>query len=599
MQNMDSEHQKRFGQFFSGEIVAEKLVSLLPKGRTLSSVVDPMVGIGDMLRAVSKITDENTKLLGIEIDEPVFEQCRKVLPHANIIHKDSFISEELVTTNGWDLVITNPPYVRYQLQTDDSGVMPTGKKIRENLITILSKFKYLTPEDLKMFISIAENYSGLSDMAVPSWILCCALVRKGGYLAIVVPDTWLNRDYATPIQYMLGKMFKVKVVAKETNERWFKNALVKTSLVVAERCDIRAFSSLENEITKVHLGEEIQEWKSSQLLHSSFSGMRTPLWLQSEDSKYLLCCGNAQLPAEMSTLISKSVGVQFTNLQNMGIECGQGLRTGANDFFYLNIVKSDNSLVSLKSKKWDGEQIYKIPVHMVKKTIQNRKQVKGLVSDRANLETALLYIQSPVNEKEELFKYISRAEGYSNKAGKRFQDLSAVKPNERIDSKGNKRFWYMLPPLARRHLPDLCMTRINSTTTECILVEQDHKAPTIVDANMTTLWGDESDRIFIAFALLNSSWCKCFLECSCTVMGAGALKVEASHLRKLQIPVLDAEGQAEMLVLGKRLYEEKQLSSELQAAIDEVVCKPFKEDRLGEKITDLLVRKYSERSQRK
>ena len=182
---------------------------------------------------------------------------------------------------------------------------------------------------------------------------------------------------------------------------------------------------------------------------------------------------------------------------------------------------------------------------------------------------------------------------------KRFQDLSAVKPNERIDSMGNKRFWYMLPPLARRHLPDLCMTRINSTTTECILVEQDHKAPTIVDANMITLWGEDSDRIFIAFALLNSSWCKCFLECSCTVMGAGALKVESSHLRKLQIPVLDAEDQAEMIVLGKRLYEEKQLSSELQVAIDEVVCMPFKEDRLGEKITDLLVRKYSERSQRK
>ena len=75
--------------------------------------------------------------------------------------------------------------------------------------------------------------------------------------------------------------------------------------------------------------------------------------------------------------------------------------------------------------------------------------------------------------------------------------------------------------------------------------------------------------------------------------------MESSHLRKLQIPVLDAEGQAEMIALGKRLYEEKQLSSELQVAIDEVVCMPFKEDRLGEKITDLLVRKYSERSQRK
>ena len=205
MQTDNTEHQKRFGQFFSGEMVAEKLVSLLPNNTKISTVIDPMAGIGDMLRAVKESRNDRLDLVGIEIDKPVFERCNAILPEANIVLGDAFISEKLITSQGWDLVITNPPYVRYQLQTDNTEGMPTGKEIRDNLIARLKTFNYLTEEELELFISIAEDYSGLSDMAVPSWILCSALVKKGGYLAIVVPETWLNRDYAAPIQYLLGK----------------------------------------------------------------------------------------------------------------------------------------------------------------------------------------------------------------------------------------------------------------------------------------------------------------------------------------------------------------------------------------------------------
>ena len=45
----DALHKKRFGQYFSGKQVADMLFSLLPKNQEWKTVVDPMVGIGDML----------------------------------------------------------------------------------------------------------------------------------------------------------------------------------------------------------------------------------------------------------------------------------------------------------------------------------------------------------------------------------------------------------------------------------------------------------------------------------------------------------------------------------------------------------------------
>ena len=68
-----------------------------------------------------------------------------------------------------------------------------------------------------------------------SWLLCAALVKTGGYLAIVVPDTWLSREYAKPIQYLLAKSFDVLTIVKDVSTSWFDNALVRTCLLVAKR----------------------------------------------------------------------------------------------------------------------------------------------------------------------------------------------------------------------------------------------------------------------------------------------------------------------------------------------------------------------------
>ena len=242
-------HQKRFGQYFSGDKVAALLSLLLPQGRQYSSIIDPMAGKGDLLNAVASKALQSAHILGVEIDEPVAETCQKRLSQATIICEDAFRSEAIVTELGWDLVITNPPYVRYQLQNDGNSVMPTGNSIRNNLFALLNQLPYLDAEEKQLLLQITQNYSGLSDMAVPSWILCAALVKVDGVLAMVVPETWLNREYAKPIQYLLLKTFDVLAIARDVNACWFDNALVRTCLIVAKKKKIVPLSEATGEKT--------------------------------------------------------------------------------------------------------------------------------------------------------------------------------------------------------------------------------------------------------------------------------------------------------------------------------------------------------------
>lgn len=102
----------------------------------------------------------------------------------------------------YDLVITNPPYVRHQLLRASGA---DSKKIRSNLQEIADH--YLSGIEGNIWKSLIESYSGLSDLSIPAWLLSGLLVRPGGRLALVVPATWRTRDYADVVRYLLLRCF--------------------------------------------------------------------------------------------------------------------------------------------------------------------------------------------------------------------------------------------------------------------------------------------------------------------------------------------------------------------------------------------------------
>ena len=645
-------HQKRFGQYFSGDKVAALLSLLLPQELKYDSIIDPMAGKGDLLNAVAFKATKNADVLGVEIDGPVAVACQKRLPQANIICEDAFQSEAIVTEKGWDLVITNPPYVRYQLQTDDNSVMPTGNAIRNNLLALLNKLPYLDVKERKMLLQITKNYSGLSDMAVPSWILCASLVKTGGILAMVVPETWLSREYAKPIQYLLLKTFDILTITRDVNACWFDNALVRTCLIVAKKKkDIPLSGATGEKTLLIDLGAELMgecslvdnlTWnglsgekalvklldRKANAAGNSFAmeirstmsffpqmlaSQRMPKWMLSGD--FQVQNSVSQLPPELDNIILKSVPEQaYMTLGDLGIYCGQGLRSGANEFFYLEIVDKSSDKYSLRTNKWfEGGKTIEVPKKFIVRCVQNRRQVTGLVANPQALKTGVLYLQDHICPQDfnvcthnatELYKalpntlsdYISAAEGYKNPRGISFSEYSAVKPNEKKIDSQYERFWYMLPQLAPRHLPNLCITRVSSASSDCVYIPQSEENPIAVDANFVTLWGNSEENIRICLALLNSTWSKCCLELLCTVMGGGALKIEASHVRKLLFPKLNHCQLQRLSECGIAIAKGQKITAELRDAIDTTILGSFTDaESLLNQIKTLLQRKLNER----
>ncbi len=644
-------HQKRFGQYFSGDKVAALLSLLLPQGLQYSSIIDPMVGNGDLLSAVVAKATKNVQMLGVEIDEPVAVACQKRLPQANIICEDAFQSKAVITEKGWDLVITNPPYVRYQLQNDDNSVMPTGNAIRDNLFTLLNQLSYLDAEEKQLLLQITQNYSGLSDMAVPSWILCASLVKTGGILAMVVPETWLNREYAKPIQYLLLKTFDVLTIARDVNACWFDNALVRTCLIVAKKKKIVPLSETSGEKTLfIDLGAglvgecslvdnlawnglsgekalidlltrtvnaadndfALESRSTMSLFPQMLASQRIPKWMSSGD--FQTQNNASQLPRELGSILNSVPEQAYMTLGDFGIHCGQGLRSGANEFFYLEITDETDDKYSLFTSKWFGRgRTIEVPKKFIIRCVQNRRQVTGLVANPQALETGVLYLQDHIRPQDfnvcthnaaERYKvlpsalndYISTAEKYKNPRGISFREYSAVKPNEKKIDSQYERFWYMLPQFAPRHLPNLCITRVSSTAADCVYIPQSEENPIAVDANFVTLWGSSEETIKICLALLNSTWSKCYLELLCTVMGGGALKIEASHVRQLLFPKLNRRQLQRLSKYGITIAKKQKITPELRNAIDTTILESFTdEERLLMQIRALLRKKLNER----
>ncbi len=644
-------HQKRFGQYFSGDKVAALLSLLLPQGLQYCSIIDPMVGNGDLLSAVVAKATKNVQMLGVEIDEPVAVACQKRLPQANIICEDAFQSKAVITEKGWDLVITNPPYVRYQLQNDDNSVMPTGNAIRDNLFTLLNQLSHLDAEEKQLLLQITQNYSGLSDMAVPSWILCASLVKTGGILAMVVPETWLNREYAKPIQYLLLKTFDVLTIARDVNACWFDSALVRTCLIVAKKKKIVPLSETSGEKTLfIDLGAglvgecslvdnlawnglsgekalidlltrtvnaadndfALESRSTMSLFPQMLASQRIPKWMSSGDFQ---AQNNAsQLPRELGSILNSVPEQAYMTLGDFGIHCGQGLRSGANEFFYLEITGETDDKYSLFTSKWFGRgRTIEVPKKFIIRCVQNRRQVTGLVANPQALETGVLYLQDHIRPQDfnvcthnaaERYKvlpsalndYISTAEKYKNPRGISFREYSAVKPNEKKIDSQYERFWYMLPQFSPRHLPNLCITRVSSTAADCVYIPQSEENPIAVDANFVTLWGSSEETIKICLALLNSTWSKCYLELLCTVMGGGALKIEASHVRQLLFPKLNRRQLQRLSKYGITIAKKQKITPELRNAIDATILESFTdEERLLMQIRALLRKKLNER----
>jgi hypothetical protein len=600
-----------------------------------------MVGSGDLLASCLEIGAKPELMAGIEIDPLAWDACQSRLPLARCLLGNAFDKDVIsrLPVQAWDLVIANPPYVRYQSfseKADSAYALPNAMQIRTGLLHSLGLLSALDEEDKRIFAHLISGYSGLSDLAVPSWILCSGMVKQGGRLALVVPESWLSRDYATIVNYLLFRWFDIEFVVEDEHASWFDDAQVKTTLIIAKRVRRRATSlsppegttychiaisaaaaSPESPIGRLELpGTKVEKTFAKQArmwLRSGSSnasgltrarpvslplGCRNVIASASRQKWFARLC-EAESPASRGVYVPHQIhdwlsqhGLSpvFDTFESQGVAVGQGLRTGANGFFYADGQRHGHKVTLTFSRPLFG-LIANAPSRITKPVLRRQSDLpncfaisstttKGYALDlrgfampedmgASNLFSKP-YMPMP-KEVAAIVRAALRANfGTSDKPKKVFE-LTAVSPNVRPASRGAPaRHWYMLPDFAPRHRPDVFLARVNSETPKAYL---NVGRECLIDANFSTMWTQATSN-WTANALLafmNCAWAQAVIELSGAVMGGGALKLEATHLRRIPVPALSKDQLGRLDEFGASLARNERVD-ETMAAIDAVLA---------------------------
>lgn len=179
--------EKMYGQFFTPRLVAEFMLDLNTKDAD-SRVLEPCAGKGAFLEVLAN--RNYSRIEAYEIDEDL-----ENLSDVPIVYSD-FLRERI--TAEFDLVIGNPPYVRWK-----------------NL-----------PKDVQSFLSTDSLWRGrtnsLADLLVTFIYAAVDALRDGGELIFITPVFWTQTLHSAPLRRHLSSQGELNCLVNFNEMRIFE-----------------------------------------------------------------------------------------------------------------------------------------------------------------------------------------------------------------------------------------------------------------------------------------------------------------------------------------------------------------------------------------
>lgn len=441
--------RKRLGQFFTGLPLGSLLahIAFNPDAR---AVIDPMAGHGDLLDAATLTAQARgarlDQLDGIELDPETAAFCGRrtgalqassAVAAARIVTGSAFDPAIVAALDapGYDLVITNPPYVRYQSQNGSGAGVGD---VRRGLSAIVDA--RATGGERALWRALVDGYSGLADLSVPAWLLSALLTRPGGRLALVVPATWRSRDYADVVRYLLLRAFRLEYIVADTQPGWFSDALVRTHLVIARRLSWDEAQTPVSDRTSLPAATWLQVAPvaagGDSLVGSAFPGPEPERdfanwagttdrevpgiesrpfaldeeWLTLEqrlarkgwfpkaenrrDTLPLFSARDARLaaiPEGLRDMLPPGTApAHLQTLEQAGIRVSQGLRSGCNRFFYVTLAgDEEGETVTVEtSDSFENMQV-RVPVAALRPVLHRQADMQAFADGRVPATRAL------------------------------------------------------------------------------------------------------------------------------------------------------------------------------------------------------------------
>lgn len=195
----DSTKQKLRGAYYTPLKLAEKMVDFFKDDSSIHTILEPSCGDGVFIDALIKknfIHKENV-VTAIEIEKNETDKLSGKLdknPSINVLNKDFFeFYHEYKDNQEYDLILGNPPYIRYQY---------LDEKQREEMANIL--------------IAHGMKSNKLINTWVGFMVACIHMLNKNGKIAFVIPAEILQVAYAEDLRLFLSnELSKITLITFE------------------------------------------------------------------------------------------------------------------------------------------------------------------------------------------------------------------------------------------------------------------------------------------------------------------------------------------------------------------------------------------------
>ncbi len=525
---------KSLGQVLTPPTIAEFMARWAI--RTLrDKILEPSCGEGVFLKASiqellslgAQPEDIPRQVYGIELDRDMVEETRRrllsefgVVP--TLINSDFFdiqppssqlrLIPEVNMIPPVEVVIGNPPYIRYQLFKGN---------VRKKAIKLSSEEGVDLPE--------------LTASWVPFVIHAGKFLKKGGRIAMVLPSKLLHVNYAKPLRKWLLKNFE-SIIIISFEKRAF-SVLEDTVILmgvkgIAKTPKVRFVTvNSEEDLLSVDVQGEFENY-------TSFSPKADEKW-----TKYII---PPRLLKAYLKIMEKTRG-KITTLGELG-KVTIGVVTGDNRFF---------TLTAQEAERWNIEEKYLFPLISRAEHIHGTKTTNNdwRLLCKLGQKCYLLYITEPWERLSQSVR------DYLEVRGKE------LKVKERYKVRIRKR-WYEVPGV---RFPDVFMSYMIHDVPKASAneIKIDNKKATSTNTIHQVFLRENVEPTVVVTSFYNSLTLASF-ELNGRFYGGGVLKIEPKEAERVVLPsvkdnqeIINVSGKVDSLIRKRRVADAVEILNEI------------------------------------
>lgn len=287
--------EKLRGGFYTPEAIAAFILKWGVNGSSDYDILEPSCGDGVFLEQLKENNHKFKSVTAIEFDEIEAEKADKIkLKNKTVINTDFhlYCNE---TTKRFNLVVGNPPYIRYQYFQEE----------QQN-------------EAIKVFNRAKLKYSKLTNAWVSFVVGSSLLLKEKGKIGFVIPAELLQVSYAQQLREFLAHFYnKINIISFE--KLVFPNIQQEVVLLLCEKNG-----------SDSHLIEHLELRDASDLEKLDVNGLKSPTKkIDFKSNKWTYYFLEQEEIDFLEKIASKRKVPIIGNYANVEV----GITTGANDYF--------------------------------------------------------------------------------------------------------------------------------------------------------------------------------------------------------------------------------------------------------------------------